>query len=396
MFSQQTSVYSYGSAKQDEICYEDMTDAELQEAIEIVVRSNLLLRLENEVYEQYLMRRDPESIQTIMQTLEAAKRIQKIAPQRSQHSAVTSAAGSVLNLYEKDAGSIISFQSGSRHLKSPSILTEKGIQKEITGKIPYAYRIDMINTEIRERQKGLITLEELWTKKHIRLQAQIEEKEISIDEINSFKEEFEENIVKKGIDSITGKIPAEKFIRFIEESLKEIDITIERLRLKTATVKTQIRKVKLQLQHRKQMGEALRAIDFEQLNIENQVCIRQIDEKFQCLLQMKKVAGNYGVMLAKQKEKLNNLTFTLNNIRKEIASNEEEILKLQSEKEVIKTEIKKSKEKLLSITSLSKDFFVPSVIDFIKVRAELDKLHKIHKQLSRQLKIQQVTVKFNK
>lgn len=39
------------------------------------------------------------------------------------------------------------------------------------------------------------------------------------------------------------------------------------------------------------MGEVLRAIDFEQLNIENQVCIRQIDEKFQCLLQMKKAAG---------------------------------------------------------------------------------------------------------
>lgn len=73
----------------------------------------------------------------------------------------------------------------------------------------------MINTEIRERQKGLITLEDMWTKKQIRLQAQIEEKEISIDEINSFREEFEENVVKKGVDSITGKIPAEKFIRFM-------------------------------------------------------------------------------------------------------------------------------------------------------------------------------------
>lgn len=79
--------------------------------------------------------------------------------------------------------------------------------------------------------------------------------------------------------------------RFIEESLKAIDSAIERLRLKTATIKTQTRKVKLQLQQRKQMGEALRAIDFEQLNIENQVCMQKIDEKFQCLLQMKKVAG---------------------------------------------------------------------------------------------------------
>lgn len=46
-----------------------MTNAELREAIEIVVRSNLLLRLENEVYEQYLMRRDPESIQSNTQVI---------------------------------------------------------------------------------------------------------------------------------------------------------------------------------------------------------------------------------------------------------------------------------------------------------------------------------------
>lgn len=61
--------------------------------------------------------------------------------------------------------------------------------------------------------------------------------------------------------------------------------------MKTTTITSQIRKAKLQLKQRKELGEALRAIDFEQLYIENQDCVRKIDEKNLYLLEMKKIAG---------------------------------------------------------------------------------------------------------
>lgn len=79
--------------------------------------------------------------------------------------------------------------------------------------------------------------------------------------------------------------------RFIEEWLKVVDIVTEQIRLKMATIKCQIRKFKLQLKQRKELGEALRVVDFEQLNIENEVCIRKIDEKNKYLLEMKRIAG---------------------------------------------------------------------------------------------------------
>ena len=79
--------------------------------------------------------------------------------------------------------------------------------------------------------------------------------------------------------------------RFIEDSLKVVNIIIEQIRLKMITIKCQIRKVKLQLRHREQLGEALRVIDFEQLKIENQICVQKIDEKTQYLLGMKRFAG---------------------------------------------------------------------------------------------------------
>lgn len=66
---------------------------------------------------------------------------------------------------------------------------------------------------------------------------------------------------------------------------------MERIRLKILTVKSQIQKIKLQLNQRKEFGDVLRAVDFEQLNIENIECARKIEEKNQYLLEMKRIAG---------------------------------------------------------------------------------------------------------
>lgn len=71
----------------------------------------------------------------------------------------------------------------------------------------------MVNTEIRELEKELMKLVKTLTKRKKYIRARIEEDEISIRETYKTREDFEENIVYKGVDKITGKIPAEKFIR---------------------------------------------------------------------------------------------------------------------------------------------------------------------------------------
>ncbi|XP_072762278.1 cilia- and flagella-associated protein 263-like [Anoplolepis gracilipes] len=380
------SIATILTPKQDELCYyEDMTEAELRQALENIARSNLLLKLENDVYERYLARRDPENLQTIAQILETAKRVQRIASQHPGTSPVMSISGSLTNVYDRDTESVSSIQSGSRRV-SPTLLTTRA--PRAGSKLTYACRIEMVNTEIREVQKELIKLEQTSAKRKIYLRAQMEENEMSIRETCKAREEFEENVVLKGVDSITGKIPAEKFIRFIEEWLKIADITVEQIRLKMTTIKTQIRKVKLQLQHRKELGEALRAVDFEQLNIENQVCIREIDEKNRYLLKMKKIVGRYSIALTKHKEKLGSLMSIVDEIRNKIAFKKQEILKLQSEKVAMEVEIKRTEKQLKSVMTLLEDFEIPDVIEFIKMRIELQELRRIHKQLSRQRNIQ--------
>ncbi|XP_011063335.1 PREDICTED: coiled-coil domain-containing protein 113-like [Acromyrmex echinatior] len=362
-----------------------MTETELRQVLENVIYSNVLLRLENDIFERYLMRRNPESVQKITQILETAKRVQKIAPQHSRISPVTSASGSLANVRDKDSASLL-LQFHQLQLQLHFLLNRR---------LTYMHRIEMVNTEIRELQKKLKKIEQTSTKKKIYLRARIEENQISIHEILKNREEFEENVVQKGVDIITGKIPAEKFIRFIEESLKVVDLIIEKNRLKMATIKCQIRKVKLQLKHRKE-GETLRVIDFEQLKIENKICVQKIDEKNQYLLEMKRNAGRYTITLSKHKKKVDGLMLIMNQVRNKIVSKKQEIVKLQSKQIATKIEIDKEKEQLKSIMELINNFEIPSVVDSIKLRMKLQESQKIHKQLSRQREIHRITFKSRK
>lgn len=71
----------------------------------------------------------------------------------------------------------------------------------------------MVNTEIQQLLKELIEVEQKSTKRKVQLQAQIRENETSIRETVETRKRFEKDVVEKGIDSITGKIPAEEFVR---------------------------------------------------------------------------------------------------------------------------------------------------------------------------------------
>ncbi|XP_028046035.1 uncharacterized protein LOC114254287 [Monomorium pharaonis] len=169
------------------------------------------------------------------QILETAKRLQKIAPQHGRASPVMSVTGSLVNDRDKDSVSIASVRSGSRHV-TPSLLTARaptGRTKFVrynfchnfflfsynydylllNCRITYMVRIEMTNIEIRELQMELEKLEQSSKKKKIYLRARMEENHINIRETCKTREEFEQNVVQKGADSITGKIPAEKFIR---------------------------------------------------------------------------------------------------------------------------------------------------------------------------------------
>lgn len=65
---------------------------------------------------------------------------------------------------------------------------------------------------------------------------------------------FEQKLMVEGLDPITGKLPGEKLIRYQEVKLKSQEIEIDRIRIKTGSLRTQLKKVKQQLAQKEELG----------------------------------------------------------------------------------------------------------------------------------------------
>ena len=67
--------------------------------------------------------------------------------------------------------------------------------------------------------------------------------------------------------------------------------------LKNVSLKAQIMKAEKQIQHKQEMNDDLKFIDFHQLQIENKKHVKDIDERNRKLVKLKKIKGNTDNML---------------------------------------------------------------------------------------------------
>ncbi|XP_060823992.1 coiled-coil domain-containing protein 113 [Bombus pascuorum] len=265
-----------------------------------------MLTLENDMYERYLSRQDPPSLkknvsivqnsyQAIKNILDRVKITKRVTAHLLPRSSRMSFRESIINFHDPgrysvvSTPSIVSMPSGSR-LGATSIMTV-GTTGD-SPKITIAHRMFMARKEVEEMKRKLEQLQVFVRKKKATIRAEIEEIEIRISEAHESTAEFESEVVVEGVDSITGKIPAERVIRFIEEWLRSANTILERLRLKSATLRMLIRKARQQLAQRKELGELLHVVDFEKLSIENQDYAKMLEEKNLYVIDMKRIAGD--------------------------------------------------------------------------------------------------------
>ncbi len=111
------------------------------------------------------------------------------------------------------------------------------------------------------------------------LRAVLEETEIRIGELKREAYEFKRDVVVGAENVRTGKIIAERVIRYFDDKNKQVDAIIEKLRLKNSNLKSQINKLEATLAQKEEVGDVLHYIDFHQLQIENKQYIAKIEER---------------------------------------------------------------------------------------------------------------------
>ncbi|KAG8470156.1 hypothetical protein KFE25_008577 [Diacronema lutheri] len=220
------------------------------------------------------------------------------------------------------------------------------------------------------------------------LRAQMEECDLRIAEIKKEAYEFKRDIVVGAENFRTGKTAAEKVIRYMEDKQRTKGATIEKLRLKNQSLKTQIQKVEQQLQLKEEMGEVLHVIDFDQLKIENQQYLEKIEERNSELLRLKLTTGNTVQTLNTLKRRLRNLTAESDWLKHEIAQRNDLIAKVSDEISKVELEKKHAEQfnrKLKRETGGENN--MPQVLDYVAQKAELYELEKEIKNWERKVEI---------
>ena len=107
-----------------------------------------------------------------------------------------------------------------------------------------------------------------------------------------------------GENSRTGRIEAERIVKYFEEKLRQKDALIEKYKAKKATLESQIFKTNNQIIKKEEMGDDLKFIDFHQLQIENKKYVKEIDEKNKKLLSLKIATGKISTVLIDERTRL--------------------------------------------------------------------------------------------
>ncbi|KAF5281805.1 hypothetical protein FQA39_LY05019 [Lamprigera yunnana] len=225
------------------------------------------------------------------------------------------------------------------------------------------------------------------------LKAKLEELRIRETEVSDCRDIFEQTIVIEGIDALTGRIPAEKFLRYMEEWLKNAETTIGKMRLKTSTLKSLLGKLSTQLVQKEELGEAVDAVDFEQLQIDNKHLAEAIEQKNNHLLELKRVNGTASLVLTTNKKYLQKQILEIQRVKNSIKVKQKKIIELENESEAVQNQVIKEKEKFDKIYRLTIHYSVPEVLEYIKVKVKLLDLKKQLKMWERKNKVQQFGLK---
>jgi chromosome segregation ATPase len=292
-----------------------------------------------------------------------------------------------------------------RHVADPdSLVTEEESKRTRFGSkkrrpkvettLTYDQKLDVVNSELEQVGRDVEETKTNSTKMIDTLTAVLEETDVRIAELKKEAYEFKRDIVVGAENFRTGKTMAERVVRWMEDKLRHKDTLVEKLRLKNATLKTQIKKLEASLRQKEEMGDVLHYIDFHQLQIENKQYVAKIEERNQELLKLKLTTGNTVQVLNSLKQQLSEHMTDATWLRREISQRKELLAKLRVDNEDVSAEISKSTKAGASLRARAEDVSgMPEVLDYVKQKAEHEKLRRDVESWRRKVEIAEMSAK---
>lgn len=223
----------------------------------------------------------------------------------------------------------------------------------------------------------------------------LDETDLAILEIKKDAFDFQREILIGGENSRTGKIEAERIIKYREEKIKQKEAMIKKFQTKKDNLIHQVNKIIAQIKKKDELGDDLKFIDFHQLQIENKKYLKEIEDKNSKLLKTKVSTGRTIKQWNELKKDLNkemeDKKFYLTQIKK-AKETKKEVMEMRNETkgklDSYKNDVESLKEQ---ITKLEKEGSM-NIKNFIDDKVYQNLLHTKTNNYER--KIQIMTLKY--
>ena len=272
--------------------------------------------------------------------------------------------------------------------------------KEVAPKTPAKLTVEQkMEIATREIDHLQVSLESLKTEGEQCIQEikiALEDADQRIVEAKKDVYEFKRDVVGGAENPRTGKIVAEKLLKFIDDKIKSKEVAIMKTRVKNISMKTQIKKLEQQLNEKGEVGGVLSAIDFDQLKIENQQYLERIEERNNELLRLKLTTGKTVQALNTLKRKLDALVKQSKRLQSEIEERSKQLKEFDFEIRRVEKEKNNALSQYKVLIQEQEDAELPEVMDYLRVKADISELEKKVSDWNRKLEIASMKSKSSK
>lgn len=231
-------------------------------------------------------------------------------------------------------------------------------------------KLEIASSELDEALKEASEAESKALEASDVVRAMIEEADLRLKDVRKEMYEFTRDVVAGAEDERTGKPQAERVLRWVEAKNKYKTTLVEKLRLKTTSLRSQRRKLQAQLKAKEEMGDVLHYIDFHQLKIENKQYMAKIEERNAQLLQLKLSTGRTVQTLNQLKSKLTELQSECERLRTDIRSRSELLERLRADTGHVAVEIRSAQtaaQRLEAAVEESSD--LPGILNYVELKS---------------------------
>lgn len=163
---------------------------------------------------------------------------------------------------------------------------------------------------------------------------------------------------------------------------------LEKLRLHTISSKVQLTKLRKQYAEKAELSEKVDAVDLERMQIEKIHLLSELKQKNTNLVQLKRINGKASLLLTTNKKYLDLQNDKIKRIKQNLEDMQLKKAELITEAEMSELEVEQERKKLCELRSLSDNYRVPPILNYVRRKAELYDLEKQLKILRRRAAIQ--------